>query len=81
MRAADVQATETLEHEAWRRARDGVAEPVYQHGKLVGTVQRFSDSLLMFLLRARRPDVYKERVDVSTTVIKAVAGFEPADVV
>lgn len=79
---ADLQATEVLEREAWRRARDGVKETVYQHGKAVGTVTRYSDALLMFLLKARRPEAYRDRVDVSLTpTIKAVAGFDPADVV
>lgn len=78
---ASVQATEVLEQEAWRRAREGIAEPVFQHGKEVGTIQRYSDQLLMFLLRARAPERYRDRVDVSVTpVIKAVAGFDPADV-
>jgi hypothetical protein len=78
---ADLQATESLEKEAWRRARDGFAEEVWQHGKLVGTIQRYSDRLLEFMLRARRPDVYRDRVDVSVTpVIKTVAGIEPAEV-
>jgi hypothetical protein len=81
MRQADLQATEVLEQEAWRRAREGIAEPVFQHGKEVGTIQRYSDQLLMFLLRARAPERYRDRVDVSVTpVIKAVAGFDPADV-
>jgi len=81
MRQADLQATEVLEKEAWRRAEQGVAEPVYQHGKQVGTIQRYSDQLLMFLLRARAPERYRDRVDVSLTpTIKAVAGFVPADV-
>jgi hypothetical protein len=80
-RQAGIQATEVLEKEAWRRAKDGIAEPVYQHGKQVGTIQRYSDQLLMFLLRARAPERYRDRVDVSVTpVIKAVAGFDPADV-
>lgn len=82
MRQAEISATEVLEQEAWRRARDGFAEPVYQHGKLVGTVQRYSDALLVFLLKARAPERYRDRVDVSVTpVIKAVAGFDPASVV
>jgi len=81
-READLKATEVLEREAWRRANEGFAEPVYQHGKLVGTVQRYSDNLLMFLLRARAPERYRDRVDVSVApIIKTVAGFDPADVV
>ena len=81
-REAAIKATEALEREAWRRAKDGVAEPVYQHGRLVGTIQRYSDALLMFLLKARAPDKYRDNVSVSVTpVIKAVAGIDPADVV
>lgn len=81
-REAGIKATEALEHEAWRRAKDGIAEPVFQHGKMVGTIQRYSDQLLMFLLKARAPERYRDRVDVSVTpVIKAVAGFDPAALV
>ena len=82
MRQAELEATDVLEQEAWRRARDGVAEPVYQHGKLVGTVQRFSDALLVFLLKSRAPERFRDRIDVGGQVIvKAVAGFDPASVV
>lgn len=82
VREAQLQATEVLEAEAWRRARDGTPEPIYNRGQVVGTVQRYSDQLLMFLLRARAPERYRDRVDVSVTpVIKAVAGFDPADVI
>jgi hypothetical protein len=80
-REAGIKATEVLEAEAWRRAKDGVAEPVFQGGKQVGVVQRYSDQLLMFMLRARAPERYRDNVTVSVTpVIKAVAGFDPADV-
>ena len=81
MRAAETEATEHLEREAWRRAHDGIAEPVFQHGKQVGTIQRYSDNLLMFLLKARAPDRYGTKVDVSMApTIKVLAGFDPADV-
>jgi len=48
-------ATDSLENEAIRRARDGVEEPVFYQGEQVGKVKRYSDGLLMFLLRANRP--------------------------
>lgn len=48
-------ATDSLEKEAIRRARDGVEEPVFYQGEQVGKVKRYSDGLLMFLLRANRP--------------------------
>ena len=44
-----------IEAEARRRAVDGVDEPVYYQGKEVGTVRRYSDVLLIFLLKGLRP--------------------------
>ena len=63
---AQEDSTEILEAEAIRRAVSGVSEPVYQGGVQVGTIQRYSDHLLMFLLKARRPGVYRDRVDVTS---------------
>ena len=40
------------------RARNGVEKPVYYRGEVVGSVRTYSDSLGMFLLRAKRPEVY-----------------------
>lgn len=35
----------------------------------------------MLLLRARKPDVYREKVDVAVTqVVKTIAGIDPASV-
>ena len=48
------------EGEVYRRAVHGVLEPVYQGGKKTGSVRRFSDSLLMFMLRAHKPSMYRE---------------------
>lgn len=54
-------ATDALDAEARRRAMDGVETPRFHQGQLTGTVKKYSDSLLMFLLRAHRPDLYRER--------------------
>ena len=54
---------ETLEREADRRAVEGVNKPVYQQGKLVGTVKEYSDTLLIFRLKALAPDKYRERTE------------------
>jgi hypothetical protein len=47
-----------LEKEAWRRAVDGVPEPLVSGGKILGTVQRYSDSLMKTLLAAHAPEKY-----------------------
>ena len=51
-------AVALLEKEAWRRAMDGVEEPVVSGGKILTTVRRYSDSLLKTLLAAHRPEKY-----------------------
>jgi hypothetical protein len=55
-------AADRLEDEARRRAVEGVSEPLVSGGKLVRddsgqpiTARRYSDGLLMALLKARRP--------------------------
>ena len=56
-----------MEREAYRRAVKGVEKPVYRGGQLVGTIREYSDSLLMFLLRARRPELYRDHSRVERT--------------
>jgi hypothetical protein len=67
-REAEEIAADKLEAEAWRRAVDGVSEPVISMGKLVRdendqpvTIQRYSDNLLALLLRAHRPEKFRDR--------------------
>ena len=60
-RDAIEEGIDKLEDEAIRRARDGVKRPVFYMGKVVGHVQEYSDSLLKFLLEAKRPAVYRAR--------------------
>lgn len=66
---ATQRGTDRIEDEATRRAVEGVAEPVYQGGQLVGEVQRYSDQLMGLLLRGRRPERYKDRVEQSGNVV------------
>lgn len=65
---ADVEerTTEQMEREAYRRAVDGwVERDVFDsEGIAIGQVRKFSDSLLTFMLKARRPTVYRENVRV-----------------
>ena len=66
----------TLEAEADRRAIEGNQKKVFYGGKEIGTTQDFSDSLLMFRLKALKPERYRERKDGkepgNVTVIRKV---------
>jgi len=59
--------TDALEDEAVRRGMAGVKKPIFQGGKLVGHVNEFSDTLLIFMLKARRPMVFRDRADLNVT--------------
>ena len=63
--AAREEASDALEAEAWRRAVAGVRRPVFWQGEEVGEVVEYSDRLLELLLKARRPDVFRERSTVT----------------
>lgn len=61
--AAEAEAVEALDCEARRRAVEGVEQPLLSGGRLVRDddgavikIRRYSDRLLMFLLKAHRPE-------------------------
>jgi hypothetical protein len=58
-------SADKLEQEARRRALEGVEEPVYQGGQLVGTRLVYSDSLLALMLKGRRKKVFADRTEVT----------------
>ena len=65
-------AADALELEARRRAYEGVEEPVYGRGSgpnagtvKVGAIRKYSDTLMMFLLKGSRPEKFRERFDHS----------------
>ena len=49
-----------LEAELHRRAFEGVEKPVWHKGEQVGTTRCYSDALAMFLLKAHRPERYRD---------------------
>jgi hypothetical protein len=49
-----------VEDEAWSRAVNGVARPVFYRGEQVGEYRHYDERLTMFLLRFRRPHRYCE---------------------
>lgn len=72
---ADVEraTTERMEREAYRRAVEGVKRDVYHQGQVVGAERHYSDVLLIFMLKARKPDMYRDNVTVKQD-IKITAG-------
>lgn len=74
---AKEEAFQSLQDEAVRRAHEGIRKPlVYQgqftyasytkKGKGIGpplAIQEYSDSLLMFLMRGMKPEMYRERFE------------------
>lgn len=68
-RQAEIEATEYLESVARKRATEGVEKvtPIYHNGKLIDTIieTKHSDTLLIFLLKARAPEKYRENVNIN----------------
>lgn len=60
--AAEI-GTEFLEQEAARRAYHGTLKPVFHKGVPCGEIREYSDTLLIFLLKARKPEKYREGVE------------------
>lgn len=71
------EAADTMEREAFRRAVEGTERPVF--GSLgkgegtgeVGRIREYSDTLLIFLLKAARPEKYRERTETRHTGLTA----------
>lgn len=59
------EAVDRLEAEARRRAIEGVDEPVFYKGKPVGRVKKYSDTLMIFLLKAHRPEKFRDNFDLA----------------
>ena len=58
-RALDL-GVQRIEDVAMDRALNGVDEPLYSYGKLIGTRKRYNDRLLMFMLRNRAPERFAQ---------------------
>lgn len=58
-------AVDTLRREAWRRATEGVDEPQFYQGQVCGAVRKYSDTLLIFLLKGVAPEEFRERYEHS----------------
>ena len=67
-REAELMAEDVLEQAAWERAVTGVKHEkrAYAGGALIDTLveTEYSDTLLIFLLKARNPRKYREKVTI-----------------
>jgi len=72
-------SVELMEAEARRRAVEGYLKPVYQSGKKVGEIREYSDTLLIFLLKAHAPEKYRDRhhVEHSGAVVQTHVYLPP----
>lgn len=73
---------DTLEDEAVRRAYEGVDEPIVHLGVVTDTVKKYSDTLMIFLLKGGKPEKYRERVDQRNSgslTINVATGVPDAD--
>ena len=63
---AKQHGVDRMEDAAVQRAVEGMRKPVFYMGEECGTIQEYSDGLLQFMLKANRPDKYKDRSSVET---------------
>lgn len=56
-----------LEDEAHRRAFMGTDKPVFYKGQQCGSIREYSDTLAIFLLKAHRPEKYRDNARVELT--------------
>lgn len=75
--AAIDEAKDLMEAEAWRRAMQGVTreKPHYYLGEEVGReiIREYSDTMLIFLLKAARPDKYRDRLRIDMNIMDSEA--------
>lgn len=78
---AEEVAADRLEAEALRRGVEGWEESVFYHGEEVGAIRKYDSQLLLALLKAARPDKFKDRTatELSGSLDGAVKFYLPDD--
>ncbi len=58
------EALDDAESEAWRRGRDGIISnrQYDKEGNLISETRQYSDTLLIFMLKAHRPEKFRETI-------------------
>lgn len=64
---AKIEAAEMLEAEAVRRANIGVDEPVFYQGVECGKIRKYSDTLMIFLLKGMIPRKFRDNATIEHT--------------
>ena len=59
---------DALEEEALRRGVEGFLEPVWYNGEIVGHRRKYSDNLLIFMLKGRRPGTFRDNASIEHSV-------------
>jgi hypothetical protein len=72
------RTTERMEREAYRRAVEGVRSDIFFRDQVVGEEVKYSDTLLIFMLKSRRPDVYRENVKIEHSGHVDLSGMSDA---
>lgn len=70
--------SDLLEDVAVDRAVNGTERPIFANGVRVGSTKEHNDNLLMFLLKGRKPEKYRERHDLTSGGENLVQGFARA---
>lgn len=63
--SAREEAADLLEAEVLRRGVQGVDEPVFYQGEVCGYIRKYSDVLLIFLLKGTRPEKFRDRMEIA----------------
>jgi hypothetical protein len=71
-RIARLAGAEVLLEEMQRRGVEGVLEPVFYQGEIVGHVRKYSDRTLVELAKGARPDMFDQRTNVDVHVTAAL---------
>ena len=70
---AEAEFGDVLEAAAIARALDGVKEPVFYQGAPCGVIRKYSDGLMLALLKRYKPDRYAARTEVTGVGGAAIA--------
>lgn len=65
---AMTKGVDLIEASAFKSAVYGDMEPIYHQGILCGHVLKYSDAMRALLLKGRRPEVYRDKIEATGTI-------------